>query len=386
MREVPVADLKVDTYFDAPVYLDDRYILLSPETRITAELIERLKRWGFEAVLTEGNSVEAPSYVLAGGTKNASSLLDADIRERKNLERARKLYYAVIHFVVDAFGRFREENRIAPGATTEQVKLLIEEVKANGDAMLRLPQFPHPSDNYLYQHAVNSALLSIAIGEALKLPPHRLIELGLAALLHDIGMLKIPEAMYLNSNPLGPKETTMVRAHTTLGYRILKGLSLSDDIALAAFEHHERPDGTGYPRGLVGDKINLYARIVAVTCSYDAMTGKRAYRGAINGHQALLELLKERNKRYDEKIARTLVYCLSLYPLGHLVRLEDGTLGRVVRTNPESPKYPFVDILADKDGARVEEPAIVPSDGSSGPMVRECLSALEAEPLGLAQA
>jgi HD-GYP domain-containing protein (c-di-GMP phosphodiesterase class II) len=385
MRELPVGELKEDTYFDAPVYLDDRYILLSPEIRVTTELVDRLKRWGFENVRTDGTRAEAPSHVRAAGTRDAPSILDQDIRERKNLERARKLYYAVIHFVVDAFGRFKEANRIAPGATTEQVKLLIEEVKANGDAILRLPQFPHPSDNYLYQHAVNSALLSLAIGEALKLPPHRLIELGLAALLHDIGMLKLPEAIYQSPKPLGPQETTMVRAHTTLGYRILKGLSLSDDIALTAFEHHERPDGTGYPRGLVGDKINLYARIVSVTCSYDAMTGKRAYRKSISGHQALLELLKERGKRYDEKVVRTLVFCLSLYPLGHIVRLEDGTLARVVRTNPESPKYPFVDILAGKDGARVEEPAIIAADGTNGPPVTECLSVQEAEHLGFSQ-
>jgi putative nucleotidyltransferase with HDIG domain len=383
MRDVPVDELKEDTYFDAPVFLDDRYILLSPETQVSAELIERLKRWGFNQVRTDGRAVEAPPFVLARGAKSSSPLLDLDIRERKKLEQARNLYYAVIHFVVDAFGRFRKDNRIGPGELTEQVKLLIEEVKNNSDAILRLPQFPHPAENYLYQHGVNTALLSLAIGDALKLPPHRLIELGMAALLHDIGMLKLPEGLYMSPKPLGAQEAKMIKAHTTLGYRILKSISLSDDIALTAFEHHERPDGAGYPRGLVGDKINLFARIVAVACSYDAMTGKRTYRKAVSGHQALLELLKERNTRYDEKIVRTLIYCLSLYPLGHVVRLQDGTLARVVKNDPASPKAPLVDILIDKDGARVEEPTIVPSGSEDGPTIKECLSVQEAETLGL---
>ncbi|MBN1834219.1 MAG: HD domain-containing protein [Spirochaetales bacterium] len=383
MKEVPVVELREDMYFDAPVYLDERYVLLSPETRVTAELLERLRRWGFPHVYTDGSAVEAPSYLAGSGAKASSALLDLDIRERKKLEQARKLYYAAIHFVVDAFTRFREDNRIDPGLVTERVKQLIDEVKNNKDGILRLPQFPHPAENYLYQHSVNTTLLSLAVGDALKLPPHRLIELGMCALLHDIGMLKLPDAVYMNARSLTPQETKMIQAHTTLGYRILKGFSLSDDIALSAFEHHERPDGTGYPRGLAGEKINLYARIVSACCSYDAMTGKRTYRRAVTGHQALLELLKGRGSRYDEKIVRTLVYCLSLYPLGHLVRLEDGSLARVVQTNPESPKSPFVDVLIDASGTRVEEPAIVSTGGEGSPTITQCLSLQEADSLGL---
>ena len=114
------------------------------------------------------------------------------------------------------------------------------------------------------------------------------------------------------------------------------------------------------------------------------MTGKRAYRKAVNGHLALLDLLKGRNTRYDERIVRTLIYCLSLFPLGHVARLEDGTLARVVKTNPAGPKYPFVLVLVDKEGVRVTEPALVSTSAEGSPTIVGCLSAQEIDTLGLA--
>ena len=383
MKRISVSELRQDSYVDAPVYLDEAFILLSPDIPMTEQLIERLKRWGYEAVLSDGQIAEAPAHTNTGTAATTSSVLDMDIKEKQQMEEAKKLYYSLVNFALEVFKQFKEENRLNIPRMSERVKLLIDKVKTSRDAMLRYPEFLFPSENYMYTHSVNSTILALAIGELMKLPPHRMIELGVAAMLHDIGMLKLPDAVYLKDSALADKEFQMVRAHTTLGYRILKGFSVSEEIALGADEHHERLDGSGYPKGLVGDKISLYSRIIAVVCSYDAITSKRLFKSQKDAHTAIMELLKERNKKYDEKIVRSLIVCISVYPLGNAVLLSDEAIGRVVKTNPESPRFPFVQILIYKEGKRVNEPLVIKTAEEEGVSIQRCLPPQEAEKLGV---
>jgi HD-GYP domain-containing protein (c-di-GMP phosphodiesterase class II) len=380
MKSVPLSELRDKLYFDAPVYLDEGYILLSPDVGTPQDLLARLARWGYETVYCDGNPVEAP--VRSAPAVAAKSTLELDVQQSQQMEKARKLYFSLIGFTVDTFTRFAESNRLDLAGITERLKELIELVKSSRDTMLRLPEFVYIADNYLHQHSLNCAILSLAIGDSLRLPPHRLIELGIGALLHDIGMLKIPEALYLNPRQLGPREWQMIKAHPMLSYRILKGFSVSDTIALTAYEHHERLDGTGYPRALAGEKITLYSRILAVADSYESMTTKRPFRLDREGHAALLELLKGRGIFYDEVAVRALIYCLSVYPLGTTVLLSNGAMGRVIRTDPRSPKTPIVQILIDRDGNRLEEFAAVSSseEGTGeAPAIRRNLSWKEVE-------
>jgi len=383
MKEISVSELQADNYFDSPVYLDEAFILLSPDTPLTEELIQRLKSWGYETVLSDGELSGAPAYISSGATTTTSSVLDVDIRDKQQLEDAKKLYYALVNFTLESFKRFKEDNRLRIPQLSERIKQLIDMVKSGRDAILRYPEFVYPSENYMYVHSVNSAILALAIGELMKLPPHRMIELGLAALLHDIGMLKLPDAVYLKEDDLTDKEFQLVRAHTTLGYKILKGFSVSEEIALAAEEHHERLDGSGYPKALSGDKISFYSRIVAVVCSYDAITSKRLFKTQHDPHAAVMELLKDRNTSYDETVIRSLIVAVSAYPLGSPVQLSDDSIGRVTKTNPESPRFPFVQVLIDREGMRLDEPLLIKTAQEDGLSIKRCLTPKEADPLDL---
>jgi putative nucleotidyltransferase with HDIG domain len=383
MKEISVLELKEGIYFDSPVYLDEAFILVSPDTPLTDELIHRLRNWGYETVMSDGAVSEAPAYISSGAANSASSVLDMDIKDKQEIVDAKKLYYALVNFTLESFKRYKEDNHLNISRMSERIKQLIDMVKSSRDAILRYPEFVYPSENYMYVHSVNSAILALAIGELMKLPPHRMIELGLAALLHDIGMLKLPDAVYLKEDDLSDKEFQLIRAHTTLGYKILKGFSVSEEIALAAEEHHERLDGSGYPKALSGDKISLYSRIVAVVCSYDAITSKRMFKKQNNAHSAVMELLKGRNKRYDEQVIRSLIVCASAYPLGSVVLLSDESIGRVTKTNPASPRFPFVQVLIDKDGKRVEEPLLIKTAEENGVSIQRCFSPDEAQHLEL---
>jgi putative nucleotidyltransferase with HDIG domain len=379
MREISVAELQAGSYFDAPVYLDGAFVLLSPDTPLTEELIERLKSWGYEKVVTDGAISEAPAYISSGAATTAASVLDMDIKDKQDIVDAKKLYYALVNFTLESFKRYKEDNRLNIPLISERIKELIDMVKDSRDAILRYPEFVYPSENYMYVHSVNSAILAVAIGDLLKLPPHRMIELGLAAMLHDIGMLKLPDAVYLKENRLSEKEFQLVRAHTTLGYKILKGFSVPEEVALAAEEHHERMDGSGYPKALAGDKISLYSRITAVVCSYDAITSKRLFKAQTDPHTAVMDLLKGRTKKYDEKVIRSLIVCISAWPLGSLVLLSDESIGRVTKTNPDSPRFPFVQVLTDKQGKRIEEPLLIKTAEEEGLSIQRCLPPGETE-------
>ncbi|MBL8967216.1 MAG: HD-GYP domain-containing protein, partial [Spirochaetaceae bacterium] len=204
-------------------------------------------------------------------------------------------------------------------------------------------------------HAVRSSVLSIILGSALKLPPFRLIELGAAAVLHEIGMIKLPPQLYMAGRQLSTQERKAITAHPVLGYNILKEKQVPLAVCLSALEHHERLNGTGYPRGLTGDKISLYSRIIMVACSYDAVTSNRPYKEAKEGYVGMVDILKNDGKQYDENVIRALVYSLSIYPIGSHVLLTNGKKALVVDVNPDNPRYPVVQVVGAKtpDGKEV---------------------------------
>jgi HD-GYP domain-containing protein (c-di-GMP phosphodiesterase class II) len=369
MNGISVSTLVNNTYFDQPVLLDENYILLTPDTPVTEELIKRLRKWKHSTVLTEGRVKDVPSY-LSGADKNslASQTLDEDILDQEHFSAARKFYSEVKMFTAGMYSQFGAEGTLNLATVTEWVKKTIQMVRERRDHLLRAMEIDGGADDYLISHAVNSTILSIIIGEYLKAPPHRLIELGNACLLHEIGMLKLPVELRRTSKKLTEEERKVISTHTVLGYRILKNISAPENVAMAAIEHHERMDGTGYPRNLPGEKITEYARIVAVTCSYDAIVSKRPFRVlALDGHSAIKDLLQKNRKLYDDRVLKALVYTLSVYPVGTSVLLSNQSKGVVMKTDPEKPRCPIIRVTIDPDGKKlVGSPLIQTMENAEG--------------------
>ena len=169
----------------------------------------------------------------------------------------------------------------------------------------------------------------------------------MAALLHEIGMIKLPSHMYLSNRPLQPNEQKAILSHPVLGYNLLKSFGFPLTVNVAALEHHERENGSGYPRNLPGNRISLYAKIIAVACSYEALSAQRPHKEAKDGYTGMLELLKNEGKQYDDTVVRALVFSLSIYPIGLYVLLSSGRKGQVVDVNPENPKFPIVQVFGE---------------------------------------
>ena len=151
--------------------------------------------------------------------------------------------------------------------------------------------------------------------------------MGIASLLHEVGMLQIPTKVYDKDGSLSADEKKVIKAHTLLGFRSLREFSLPRDILLGVLEHHERNDGSGYPQGLSTARISQFGKIIAVACSYDAQISNRPFRSGRDAHTSLTGMLREMRSHYDEDVMKALLGILSIYPLGSYITLMNGYTG-----------------------------------------------------------
>jgi HD-GYP domain-containing protein (c-di-GMP phosphodiesterase class II) len=187
------------------------------------------------------------------------------------------------------------------------------------------------------------------IGVQFKLSSYRLVGLGITALLHDIGMLKLPPEIYLKKANLTEQEKRLIYTHPIQGYKMLVSQKFPSTINIGVLEHHERENGSGYPRKFKGENISLYGKIIAVACSYEALSAKRQYKKAKDDYAGIMELLKNEKKQYNDEIVKALEAALSIYPIGMYVLLSDGNKGQVFDINPLSNRYPVVRLLEPKE-------------------------------------
>jgi HD-GYP domain-containing protein (c-di-GMP phosphodiesterase class II) len=385
MKSTPLSSLAPSTYFDQPVCLDKGYILLTPDSPVTPELVKRLQKWRYLQVFTDGRPKDVPSYLSGSGA--ASSIVspqtvEEDIQQNAEVAAAQKFHSELTMFVTGLFTQYTADGTLNLAMVTEWVKKTIKMVHDSRDFLLRFLDVGAEGDRYLITHAVNTTILSLAIGDYLKVPPHRLIELGNASILHEIGMYKLPLELRRSSKTLSPDERKAMQTHTLLGYRVLKGFSAPENVALATLEHHERIDGTGYPRSLTQAKITDYALIIGVACSYDAMISKRPFRpGSLDGHNVIKDLAQKNRKQYDEKILKALVYTLSVYPIGTAVQLSNNSQGLVIKTDPTKPRCPTVKVILDPEGKRLVDPPLIKVSDGEGLTITGVLSPEEARTL-----
>ncbi len=374
MNQLPVRELPVNSYIDAPVFLDESYILLAPDIPVSPALVKRLGDWEFREVFTSGSASGAPS-VETGAAPQAN--LNKNLKEEETSNEVFKSYRQILAAVSQIFERFKTKDEIKIADTSDLVKQLIALVKAQPRYALNLPDIETPEQGFLVSHAVKTSLLAVALAEFLKLPPHRVIEIGIAGLLHMIGMMRIPSEIYLSDRQLDPKERQMIMAQPILGFRALKAAGFPIQIAVAILEHHERIDGSGYPRKLTGDKLSPYGKILAVASSYVAAVSERPFRQARDGHSGIMDLLRDMGKKYDESVLRALVFTLSVYPIGTHVELGNRSRGVVVSTNPETPKLPTVRLLVNAKGEPFLDQPVVQVEESGELQIVRPLSAEE---------
>ncbi|MCI0506628.1 MAG: HD-GYP domain-containing protein [Gammaproteobacteria bacterium] len=213
------------------------------------------------------------------------------------------------------------------------VSSLVKNIIANPMALIWLTQLKN-RDEYTSIHSLNVCILALFFGRSLGMNTQQLNELGLGALLHDIGKLRVPLEILNKPAKLTDEEYDVIKQHTTLGYDLLKNKDeLSRDSLAVIKNHHERIDGHGYPYGLQSYGIDLYSRIVKIIDVYDAVTSRRVYQRDLTPYHALNCIYSDRNGAFDEKLVQEFLKHMGIYPVGCVIELNTGEVGVVTSIN-----------------------------------------------------
>lgn len=331
MRRVAVNLLKEGDILANSVKSPSGSILLAKGTRITENIKNKLPHLGIAFVYVED--------------KNLPYLSIHEIISEDNLNEAIKTVKkgSLKNIIIDGVQRHTREN-LGLDRLNFIVNNIIDELMENN---LILASFAELKllDNYTYQHSINVCIYSLIIGHTLKFTRTQLFQLGLGALLHDIGKTKIPISIINKPGILSQEEFEKVTAHTILGFEIMKTAGklplLSAHVAL---QHHERLMGSGYPRKLKGDAIHPFGYIVGIADMFDALTAEKPYRPRFSIKDTI-EILQSSSgnlfpQEYIEKFLQTII----IYPLGYKVKLNSGEVGVVIGQG-QNPLTPIIKVL-----------------------------------------
>jgi len=244
-------------------------------------------------------------------------------------------------------------NQVAAGGALDVVKVkqsvdpMIDSIARNPDACIWLARMKQ-QDTYTYQHSVGSSIWAVALGRQLGLPKSDLRSLAVGGLLFDIGKLKVKPELLGATHSLTDEEFVEVRKHVELGVEMISESGLMNKGVLdMVAHHHERHDGSGYPDGLSGDDIPLYARIAAIVDCYDAITSHRSYARALPPSVAIKKMYEWRDIDFQAELVEEFIQAVGIYPAGTLVELSSGEVAVVVAEYRTRRLRPKVMVLLD---------------------------------------
>ena len=225
------------------------------------------------------------------------------------------------------------EARMGKAINIDDTLSIVEEITAsvmrNPDALISIARLK-TKDNYTYMHSVAVCALMVSLAKELEFSEEQIRDAGLAGLLHDIGKMTIPSEILNNPGKLTAAEFEQVKNHPKAGYEILLECPGICAVALdVCLHHHEKMDGTGYPYGLSGEEISVFARMGAVCDVYDAITSNRSYKQGWCPSESLRQMASWKG-HLDPTIFHAFIKCIGIYPVGTLVRLKSGGIGVVM--------------------------------------------------------
>ncbi|TCL61870.1 HD domain-containing protein [Hydrogenispora ethanolica] len=282
MKKVRTEELQDGMKLAKTIYSIDGKVLVRQKAELSQSLIQKLKSLGLPAAF-----IEEPT---AANQAKVADLISEALRVD----------------LVSSLSQLDSEIRSGRAATItpnkQRLFALVDEVLANRSQQMGMTDIRFHGD-YIYGHSVHVCAIAVKIGALLGYSQAKLADLALGALFHDIGMTQIPLNLLNKTSELTPQERQLIRVHPEHGYAMLRKSAHFSAVAThVAYQHHERYDGTGYPRGLAGDAIHEFARIVAVADVYDALTTEKVYRPAKSATEAFDYIYSRSESDFDPQI------------------------------------------------------------------------------------
>jgi putative nucleotidyltransferase with HDIG domain len=336
MRLVATASVAEGALLGKIIYNGQGQILLNEGARLEKKILNRLLEFGIDYIYVKDSATE-------------------DIVAKSSISDSVRL--KAMTTIGDTFKQLQQDPKIDNSFIIEKaskdfkklIKLLLDELLSNKELLNLLSDvFTH--DHYIFSHSLNVTLYALAIGIEMKLSPKELEFLGLGAILHDVGKMKVPEAILAKPGRLTEEEFEVIQNHAEDGFEILRNTSsIPLIVAHCAYQHHERVNGSGYPRRLKGDEIHKFGLILAVADVFDAVTSNRIYRRAMLPHEGLEILYSGSGNMFDQKVVDAFRRAVAIYPIGLTVILNDGRTGVVAQQNPGLSERPVIRILEENN-------------------------------------
>ncbi len=275
--------------------------------------------------------------------------LEKEIHQASHVKaQARSLVGSILEDV-------RLGKQVALTPVKDAVRNMADSMFRNPDALLSLSLIKQ-KDEYTFMHSVNVGVFLMSFCRALDMDEEDIVDVGVGGMLHDIGKMRTSQEILNKAGKLTDEEFAIMKQHVVYSRKILAQTPGISKVSMhVAAQHHERHDGSGYPQGLKGDDINFFGQMAAIVDVYDAITSDRCYHKGNPPYLALKRMLEWSKFHFSSELYQSFVQCVGIYPMGTLVRLQNGFLGVVTRPNHESLLYPVVSVVINgKTGQRLE--------------------------------
>lgn len=342
MRFVPADGLVEGMVIGKSLYDKNHNLLLSRSSVVHSAYIERIKQLGYQGVYIDDDI--------------SSDIIIKDIiNDEIRMKMIQTVKDVCIHSNLDVNAKKSQKEIIEKklDLTKQLIGNIVEELLLNKDTMVNLIDLKF-FDDYTYFHSVNVAVLSIVIGVGIGLSKEELYNLGLGAILHDMGKIFIDKDVINKPSKLTPSEYEEVKKHSEFGYKYLKETyQIPTASYVGVLHHHEKYDGTGYPSNVAKDSISLIGRIIGIADVYDALISNRPYRAALLPSEAMEYIMANGGLMFDVNITKVFARKVAPFPVGTYVKLSNGYVGIVSENFEEACMRPNVKLILDPDGKKI---------------------------------
>jgi putative nucleotidyltransferase with HDIG domain len=346
-----------------------------PMTKVEAlgTLVKRLQQAGIERVVIDRgvlmdelralveavSTAETPAAAAAMptlphirvGRVTTEQQVDGSLADMATMKR---LYSEAVSAAGSIWDSAQTEGKPDVGVAKTMIDGLAQAVAQNRTALLALTTLKN-YDNYTFTHMINVSILTMGQARGLGIDGGLLRELGMAALMHDIGKVRTPLEVLNKPDKLTTDEFAIMKRHTVDGAEILRKTPDVPTLApVIAFEHHLRTDSTGYPDGISRASLNVGTMLCSIADVYDAMRSQRVYQEMLPSERVLEVLKRSDGKQFDQHLVRRFVQLVGMYPAGNLVKLNTGEIAVVRQIYAPDPHRPQVRIVFASDGRRLD--------------------------------